>query len=67
MQGYSVQREKQKQIDIEFVNKTCEMNLSSTQDDEADAACILTAYLKDVGMAAPTKKLGPIGAGESAF
>ena len=47
IQGYHVKREQQKQIDIKYANTTYNLNLTSSQDDEADAICILTAYLKD--------------------
>ena len=47
LQGYRTKREQQKQIDINFVNKTYGLNLTPAQDDEADAICILTAFCKD--------------------
>lgn len=47
IQGYRIKREQQKQIDIKYANDTYNLKLTSSQDDEADAICILTAYLKD--------------------
>lgn len=47
IQKYGVKRDSYKQLDIEFANKTYNLNLTSTQDDEADAICILTAFCKD--------------------
>jgi Holliday junction resolvasome RuvABC endonuclease subunit len=47
LQGYRVKREQQKQKDIDYVNSTYGLSLTTSQDDEADAICILTAYLKN--------------------
>ena len=47
LQGYRIKRDQQKQMDIDFVNSTYKLSLSTSQDDEADAICILTAYLKN--------------------
>ena len=47
IQQYGVRREEYKRRDVEFANKEYSLNLSYSQDDEADALCILTAYLKD--------------------
>ena len=47
IQKYGVRREAYKRLDVEFANKTYNLNLSYGQDDEADALCILTAYLKN--------------------
>ena len=42
------------------------LNLTSEQDDEADALCILAAFV--VGGPEPkAQRLGPIGGDESAF
>lgn len=65
IQGYRIQREQQKKIDIEYANKNYGFNLTSEQDDEADALCILASFVKS----GPEKKikLGAIGSEESAF
>ena len=47
IQQYGVRREEYKRRDVEYANKKYNLNLSYTQDDEADALCILTAYLTD--------------------
>lgn len=39
-----VKREEQKIMDIDYVNKKYKLNLTATQDDEADAICIYDAY-----------------------
>lgn len=66
IQGYHIQREQQKKMDIEYVNKNYGFNLTSEQDDEADALCILASFIKS-GPESKTQKLGPIGGDESAF
>lgn len=66
IQGYRVQREQQKKIDIEYVNKNYGFNLTSEQDDEADAICILASYIK-TGPQETKTKLKPIGLEDSAF
>ena len=47
IQQYGVRREEYKRRDVEYANKKYNLNLSYAQDDEADALCILTAYLID--------------------
>jgi len=47
IQQYGVRREEYKRRDVDFANKEYNLNLNYSQDDEADALCILTAYLKD--------------------
>lgn len=66
IQGYRIQREQQKKMDIEYVNKNYGFNLTSEQDDEADALCILASFVATGPDSKPTK-LGPIGSDESAF
>lgn len=69
-QGRGVTRDKQKQIDINYAAAAFNVTLAPDQDDEADALCILAAYLKDAtNLALPqqTTKLPPIGSEESAF
>lgn len=70
IQGRYVKRDPQKQIDIEYANKKYGLNLTSTQDDEADALCILTAYHlnknKLISNNAPTTN-GDISTYKSAF
>ena len=49
LQKHCVKREAQKVMDIEYANNCgfpLDTPLTETQDDEADAICILTAYLK---------------------
>ena len=46
LQKYGVKRDAQKLMDIAYANKTYNLSLTNEQDDEADAICILTAYLK---------------------
>lgn len=65
IQGYRVKREEQKKKDIEYANNKYNLTLTSSQDDEADAICILTAYLN--GAAAPASRPKPIGTEKSAF
>jgi len=67
IQGYRIKREQQKQIDIEYANKTYNLHLTSSQDDEADAICILTAYLKDSEMVIKGGEKKSINEYESAF
>lgn len=66
IQGYRIHRDTQKSMDIKFANETYGLNLSSDQDDEADAICILTAKLRG---AAPesSEKSKSISSKESAF
>ena len=48
LQKHCVKREDQKQMDIEYANKCgfpLDAPLTATQDDEADAICILNAFL----------------------
>ena len=47
IQQYGVRREEYKKRDIEYANKYYNLKLNSNQDDEADALCILAAYLKN--------------------
>lgn len=47
IQKYGVRREEYKRKDVEYANKAYNLTLGYEQDDEADALCILTAYLKD--------------------
>ena len=47
IQQYGIRREEYKKRDVDFANKEYNLNLNYSQDDEADALCILTAYLKD--------------------
>ena len=49
------------------MNKTYNLQLTSSQDDEADAICILSAYLKDAGSLLSPHPLPPIGSDISAF
>ena len=44
IQKYAVKRNPQKQMDIKYINEKYGLNLNPTQDDEADAIGILTAY-----------------------
>lgn len=44
LQGYKIKREEQKRKDIAYVIATHGLKLSDSQDDEADAICILDAY-----------------------
>lgn len=67
IQGYRIKRDEQKQRDINYANKLYNLNLTSEQDDEADAICILTAYNKNAVTAPIKKQNGPIGSEESAF
>jgi Holliday junction resolvasome RuvABC endonuclease subunit len=66
IQKYGVKRDEYKKLDIEYANKEYNLNLTSSQDDAADAICILTAYLKDKNLVAK-QPLGPIGSEKSAF
>lgn len=43
IQGFRIKREEQKKKDIEYANKEYNLTLNSSQDDEADALCILKA------------------------
>lgn len=65
IQGYRIKRNEQKKIDIDFANKKYNLNLTSSQDDEADAICILTAF-KNKKCEIKTR-LKPIGSEKSAF
>ena len=67
IQGYRIQREEQKKRDIAYANKTYGLALTAEMDDEADAICILTSYLKGAETATIKKPLAPIGSEESAF
>lgn len=67
LQGYRVKREIQKQKDIEYANQNYGLNLTSSQDDEADAICILTAYTKDKESVITGKQKKTINEYESAF
>lgn len=70
IQGYRIKRDEQKKKDIEYANKAFNLNLTSYQDDEADALCILSAYTKNSSILLnPTtvKKTKEIGQEESAF
>lgn len=69
-QGRGVKREQQKIMDIEYANKTYNLHLTSFQDDEADAICILSAYFKNAGAIIENtqiKESHEIGQEESAF
>lgn len=44
IQGYRVQREEQKKKDIAYANQKYGKSLTDSEDDEADALCILAAY-----------------------
>ena len=67
LQGHRIKREVQKQIDIDFVNKTYGLKLNPTQDDEADAICILTAYKKDAATLGTAQKDVPFKMEPGAF
>lgn len=67
IQGYRIKREEQKKKDIEYANKTYNIQLTAEQDDEADALCILKSYIKDAATLAIKKPQSPIGSEESAF
>lgn len=67
IQGHQVKREKQKIIDIDYVNTKYNLSLNSEQDDEADAIGILDAYFKFGTAATKKERLGAIGSSESAF
>lgn len=67
IQGYRVKRDTQKQIDIAYANDNYNLNLTPEQDDEADAICILTAYLKDKDALTSSKQKKNINEYESAF
>lgn len=67
IQGYRTTREPQKQIDINYANTTYGLTLKSTQDDEADAICILTAYMKNAGALNTKEQPKSIENYESAF
>ena len=48
LQGHAVKRESQKTKDIAYVNdKYTNIHLNPDQDDEADAICILDAFVKN--------------------
>ena len=47
IQQYGVRREEYKKRDVDYANKQYKLNLNYTQDDEADALCILSAYIQD--------------------
>lgn len=66
LQGYRIQRDQQKKKDIEYANMRYGLSLTSEQDDEADALCILTAFVAG-GPEPKAQRLGPIGSDESAF
>lgn len=65
IQKYGVKREQYKQLDIAYANKRFNLHLSSDEDDEADALCILASVV-DKGVDKKIK-LGDIGSEESAF
>lgn len=70
IQKYGVQRDEYKLKDIDFVNSHYNLSLQHTQDDEADAICILTAYMKDkagLNITSSKPKFEEIGSGESAW
>ena len=67
LQGYKIKREQQKQKDIEYANKTYNLELASYQDDEADAICILTAYCKNAKALNTKETKKSINDYESAF
>ena len=70
LQGYQIQREQQKQLDIKYANELLSISLTSEQDDEADAICILYAYIKNnsnIKLPKKQTKLKPIGSDQSAF
>ena len=67
LQGYRVLRTEQKKKDIAYANQKYGLNLNDEMDDEADAICILTAYIGGAETAATSRPLGPIGSEESAF
>lgn len=67
IQGYRIKRKEQKKKDIEYANKKYNLDLNSTQDDEADAIGILSAYIQDAGGLTSPHPLPPIGSEESAF
>lgn len=66
IQGYRIQREQQKKKDIDYANMKYDFNLNYEQDDEADALCILAAFIAG-GPEPKAQRLGPIGGDESAF
>lgn len=65
IQGYRITREIQKQKDIEYANQKFGLSLTPTQDDEADALCILASFMATGPES--KQKLNPIGSEESAF
>ena len=70
IQKYGVRRDEYKRKDIDFVNSSYNLSLSYTQDDEADAICILTAYMKDknnIIVAENKPEFKEIGSEPSAF
>lgn len=67
LQGYRTKRDSQKQIDINYANATYNLTLTSAQDDEADAICILTAYLKNSNALYTKEQPRSIDSYESAF
>lgn len=70
IQGYRIKREQQKIKDIEYAKAATQAELTLTQDDEADAICILLAYLKDkekLNIQEIKEKLPAIGDSKSAF
>lgn len=44
LQKYATKREVQKQMDIQYANDKYNLKLTPSQDDEADAICILSSY-----------------------
>lgn len=70
IQKWGVQRDEFKRKDVDFVNSHYNLSLQYTQDDEADAICILTAYMKDkegLNITTIKPKFQEIGSEESAF
>ena len=70
IQRYGVKRDEYKRKDIDFVNQNYGLKLEYNQDDEADAICILTAYMKDrngIVIAENKPQFEEIGSGPSAF
>ena len=70
IQKYGVRRDEYKIKDVDFVNKNYNLDLKYQQDDEADAICILTAYMKDkegLNITEMKPKFEEIGSGESAW
>ena len=70
IQKWGVQRDEFKRKDIDFVNTHYGLSLQYNQDDEADAICILTAYMKNkegLNITTMKPKFEEIGSEESAF